>query len=136
MRVESDTDYYYDVLAVYNRLLEEAIKKFGTLSKASKVMGKKAPYLYAIEHIGSVNNLFDICNKLELNFPFILIGKQGTHKEINYGNLLEIYKRSKKAKPVNMRTIVCLLKKKKKNIKLATLFFYSDFFKVSPLKLI
>lgn len=136
MRIETDTDYYYDVVNVYNRLIDEAIKKFGNLSRASKAMSKNDSYLYSVEHIGSVNNLFKICKKLELNFPYILTGKHGTHPEINYDNLLKIYKQSKKAKPESMRTIICMLRKKKNNIKLATLFFFSDFFKVHPLKLI
>lgn len=142
MRIEVDSIYYYDVLNIYDRLCNESIKKYGCLSRASHYMGKHRTYLYSFSHVGSVNNLFDICKKLDLDFGYILTGKKSEKKDsIDLKKILKKYelKKSVNLNPIHksIRTIMCLIRTgRAKNIRLATLLYLSEFLSTNPLDLI
>lgn len=140
MRIETDTDYYYKTLEVYERLRTEIIEKYGTLCKASKKIGKSSPYLYLTSHVGSVKNLYNICTKLDIDFTYILTGNyQKFTKNIDFSGLLSLYDKKKytKRQTDSVRSIICSLKSgRKHNIKIAMLFYFSDFYKVNCLELL
>lgn len=139
MRIETDSPYYYDVLNIYDRLCQEIVKKYGYIAKATKILGKSPSFLHSPDHVGSVNNLFDICNKLDLDFGYILNGNSYRPSEINLDKLLKAYNahRYKTRIPNSIKAIISTIRNgKAKNIKLATLLYLSDLLKSNPFDLI
>lgn len=140
MRLEVDSIYYYDVLNIYDRLCDEIKKGYGNLAKASLILGYNRTFLYSYSHIGSVNQLFRVCEKLNLDFAYILTGKKlNPKKTFSLEKLLHIYYNRDRSKriPDNIKAIMSMLKKKKKkNIRLATLLYLSELLSIRPLDLI
>lgn len=142
MRIETDSDYYYDVLNIYERLIAEIKSKYKTISQASISIGKSKGFLYQPDTIGSVQKLNDICRKFDFDFEYILLGKKNTHhyseKKINLLKLLNFYQSNlyKQRTPNTIKAIMSMIRKGKNNIRLATLLMFSDLYKVSPLELI
>jgi hypothetical protein len=142
MRIETDSDYYYDVLNVYDRLIAEIKQKYHSIEKASLSIGKSRGYLYQSDTIGSVQKLNELCEKFDIDFEFVLLGKNNSHhytkRTINLKNLYNKYleHKYKTFHSNTVKAIMCMVKKGKNNIKIATLLMFSDLFKTSPLKLI
>lgn len=142
MRIETDSDYYYDILNIYERLIAEIKKRFHSLEKGAVLIGKSRSYFYQSDIIGSVQNLNRICKILDLDFDYMILGKNNSNhyieRKINFENLLKIYHQNKyKKRSTNtIKAIISMIKKGKNNIKLATLLMFSDLYKTSPLNLI
>lgn len=142
MRIETDSDYYYDVLNIYDRLISEIKQKYNSIEKASLSIGKSKGYLYQSNTIGSVKKLNEICEKFDFDFDYILLGKNNTHhytkRKINFNNLLKLYQEHKyKTRSTNTaKATISMIRKGKNNIKLATLLMFADLYKTSPLNLI
>lgn len=142
MRIETDSDYYYDVLNIYERLISEIKKRFHSLEKGAVLIGKSRSYFYQSDIIGSVKKLNELCEKFDFDFDYILLGKNNTHhytkRKINFNNLLKLYQEHRyKTRSTNtVKAIISMIRKGKSNIKLATLLMFADLYKTSPLNLI
>lgn len=141
-RIETESDYYYDVLNIQERFLEEALSKHKTISRIARITGKKQSFFYKSNFIGSVDKLNELCIKLDIDFDYIMGKKEnlGHHrkKKISLDKMLKIYEqnRYKHRSSNSMKSIACSIKKGKQNIKIATLLQWADIFKTSPLDLI
>lgn len=128
MRVESDSDYYYDVLDINERLRELIIEKYKSIFRATKILGKKGIILY--KFVGSIEVLHNICTSLDIDFGYCLTGKE-SFKDYDLKKLVDIYSQSRyKVKKTNsISAIISLIRHGKKNIKLATLLKISTLLK-------
>ncbi len=118
--VRVEETYFYEVFNINERVKEEILKKYPTIYSAYKILGKKGILLY--HGIGSVNNLFFICSELGINFGYCITGKE-YFDSFDINKLIREYKNNKKkGNDKSIRSIICNLKKNKKNIKIATLF--------------
>ena len=94
MRIETDSDYYYDVLNIYERIRAEILKKHSSIYKAVLSIGKSKGYLYTADTVGSVQNLNKLCEKFDLDFDYILLGGKNqekySKKEINLKKLFSV----------------------------------------------
>jgi hypothetical protein len=141
-RIETDSIYYYDVLNIQERFLEEALAKHKTISNIAKITGKKQSMFYKTDYLGSIKNLDDMCKKLDIDLDFILERKENLghyrKKQISLMKMYRIYKEHtyKHRSSNSMKAIACLIKKGKQNVKIATLLQWADIFKVNPLDLI
>lgn len=140
MRLEVDSIYYYDVLNIYDRLCSEIVRMYGNLSKASLKLGKHKTFLYSQNHVSSLRTLFETCNKLGLDFAYILTGKKTEPKTtFSIDTLIKCYEKRHIPQriPNSIKSIISMLKKgKNKNIRLATLLYLSELLSISPLELI
>lgn len=128
MRVESDSDYYYEILNINERLRGEVEKKYKSVYNAVKILDKKGLNLY--KFIGSLEILHTICEALDIDFGFCLTGKE-YFKDYNLQKLVSVYdkQRYKTKKPNSISAIISLIRKGKKNIKIATLLKLSTILK-------
>lgn len=143
MRIETGTDYYYDVLAIYERLREELALRFGSVYQATKFIGKSKAYLTSPEHITSVQNLNKICKQCDIDFDYLILRKHNsgkyTEKKITFDTLIKTYKENcyKRRTPDSIKSIICqIIRQGKNNIKIATLLYMADFYKKNPLELL
>jgi hypothetical protein len=113
---------------------------YGNLARASSLLGKHKSFLYSQDHVASLRTLFETCDKLGLDFAYILTGKKTKPKtNISLDNLVACYKNRhiQQRIPNNIKSIISMLKKgKNKNIRLATLLYLSELLSISPLDLI
>lgn len=142
MRIETDSDYYYAVLNILERLRDEVRLKYGSLAKGSKKLGKSCTYLNKIDIIGSVRHLDDVCKILDIDLEYLIERKENTghyrNKELSFKKLLSVYKENiyNFRKTASMKTIASGINKGRCNIKIATLLQWADLFRVSPIYLI
>lgn len=142
MRIETDSDYYYDVITIYDRLCNEILKRYPSIYTASKSIGKSKGYLYSPNTLGSVQNLHTLCKQFDIDFEYMITGKNNRGKfypsEIDLKKLYDTYclKRYTVRHSDSIKVIMHHIKQGKKNIKLATLFNIADLYKLSPLSLI
>ena len=142
MRIETDSDYYYAVLNILERLREEVRLKYGSLAKGSKKLGKSCAYLNKIDIIGSVRNLDEICRILDIDFDYLIERKENLghyrNKELSFKKLISIYKKNAYAfrKSNSMKAIASGIYKGRQNMKIATLLQWADLFRLSPTELI
>lgn len=142
MRIETDSEYYYDVLNIYERFTKEVVEKYGNLSKAAKSINRSKGYLYSSYRAGTIRKFYMLCNQLNIDFDYCVTGKNNRHqfieKNIDFNKLIKIYKQNRYKTRIkdSIKTIISRVKNGRDNIKLATLLYLSELFKVPPIELI
>jgi hypothetical protein len=128
MRVENDSDYYYDILNINDRLHEMIIEKHKSIYNAYKILGRRGHNLY--EFVSSLEMLHHICSKLDINFGYCLTG-ENQFDNYDLQKLVKVYEscRYKKKKPNGTSAIISMIRHGKKNIKIATLLKISTLLK-------
>lgn len=127
-RIESDSEYYYEVLSVNDRLLDEISKKYPTIYGTKKLLGKSFIKLYT--GVCSIKKLYNICEKLDIDFGYCLTGKEH-FRGYSLEKLIKIYdnQRYHKQNTDSIRTIMSYIRHGKDNIKIATLFRIAEILK-------
>ncbi|MEE0060523.1 MAG: hypothetical protein UE295_06825 [Acutalibacteraceae bacterium] len=143
MRIETDSDYYYDTLNIYERIRLELLEKYKSLYSASLIFGMSEAYFYQTNCIGTVNKLLRICKEMNIDFDWAITGKNNHHqfipRELDFNKLISVYEEHKYSGRTSnsVKSIISGLRTKvKKNIKIATLLYLADMFKVSPVDII
>lgn len=127
-RVESDSEYYYDILNINDRLHDMIIAKHKSIYNAYKLLGNKGHNLY--EFVSSLEMLKNICSKLDIDFGYCLTGKS-YFNDYDLQKLVKVYEscRYKKRKPNGTSAIISMIRHGKKNIKIASLLRISTLLK-------
>lgn len=77
--MKDNSENYYVVLNIMDRIAEHALEKFGTYAKFSRALGYTDPYFYQItnlEHFFKINNLIKAAKALDLSVEYLLTGKR------------------------------------------------------------
>lgn len=129
-RIESDSDYYYEVLSINDRLIGEITKKYPTIYGTKKILGKTYIKLYT--GIGSIKKLNNICEKLGIDFGYCLTGRDH-FRGYNLQKLINHYnkQRYKNENTESIRSIISIIRHGKDNIKIATLLKISRILKIN-----
>jgi len=123
--MKMNDESYYRALGVVDRIRDEAIKKFGNLSKFSKSCGKKPQWFYSVYVSGngiSLNTLFICAEALNLSVEYLLTGRRKKLFSALKIDIKDIFNDIHNM-PIGFRMIKSKIKTgKTKDIRLQTLF--------------
>ena len=141
-------EFYYDVYHIKDRLEEEIISQYKTLSKASIVYGKSRPYFHQTLHNGglSLDLIIYFSKFINVSVEYILTGKNKreyeniTH-EMAINSIIKLLKNKKYRKGIilqmNDRALTSqLVNNKKKTITMCRLLSLEQKFSMSIYKII
>lgn len=132
-----DDDAYYDSLSVYDRVVEEAIKQYGYLSKFADEVGLCRSTFYNKISLRT-DNLLKCAKVLNISVNYFLTGKK---KDV-YNSIEARYTMVRTQKlPKNtdncLRVVKCQLNKGiKKNLTVRSVLRFAKAFKCEPIDLI
>lgn len=132
-----DDDAYYDSLSVYDRVVEEAIKKYSNLSKFADELGLCRSTFYNKISLRT-DNLLKCAKVLNISVNYLLTGKK---KDV-YKPIEECYTVIKKQKlPKNtdncLLVVKCQLNKgTKKHLTVRSVLRFAKAFKCEPVDII
>lgn len=119
-----DDEFYYLVIAIKDRIIEECISKYGNLRQASLKIFNGSIWLYRDDSFPKINAILEICQACDVSFDYIITGKnKQPYKSLKetYSNLIKEYSNNLHKNPIDRSANVILHKLKHKKQKTLSL---------------
>ena len=132
-----DDDAYYDSMSVYDRVVEEAIKKYSNLSKFADELGLNRSTFYNKISLRA-DNLLKYAKVLNISVNYLLTGKKkDVYKPIEARYTIIRTQKLPKNTDNCLRVVKCQLNKGiKKNLTVRSVLRFAKAFKCEPVDII
>ena len=132
-----DYDAYYDSMSVYDRVVEEAIKKYSNLSKFADELGLNRSTFYNKISLRA-DNLLKYAKVLNISVNYLLTGKKkDVYKPIEPRYTMIRTQKLPKNTDNCLRVVKCQLNKGiKKNLTVRSVLRFAKAFKCEPVDII